>query len=232
MLFSSSNWKLETKIAGWHICSTAICKGISMTTNPNKFCQIVAVMLVLFCMSGCYVVSKNPLPVKSAPDRELLGTWREAGDKKDSTSSSSYMVFAEDQDGWLQVMIMENSFDKGEIYRGICSEIAGEKYLNLKKVNFGKGVQRPELDENYTLVHYRVANNKRLELATLNDPIFKQAVKSHELAGILSSDGDDLTLTCTSEELADFLRQHKPEEFLDEPDLMEKTNPLPEAVKP
>jgi hypothetical protein len=202
-----------------------------MKTSPKQLWSIIAAMLVLFCMSGCYVTSTNPLPVKSEPDKELLGIWHETSDKKDSPSSSGYMVLAEDLDGWLQIMFMEDSYGNGEIYRGVCSEIAGEKYLNLKKVNFGKGGQRPEFDESYTLVHYRITNKNRLELAFLKDEIFKQAVKNHELAGRLSPDGDDLTLTCTSEELADFVRRHKPEEFLDEPDLMEKTNPLPEAVK-
>jgi hypothetical protein len=203
-----------------------------MEQKVNRLWKIVPLMLVLLSLSGCYVTSKNPLPVKLEMDKELLGAWREVDVKKGSSHYSGYIVFAEDKGGWLQIMIMESYFEKGELYRGVCSEIAGEKYLNLKEVDFTEGGQRAELEENYTLIHYRITKNNRLEMAEFKEELFIKAVKEGQLAGILSPDGKDVTLTCTSEQLADFLRRHKVGEFLGEPNLLEKTSRLPKASKP
>jgi len=101
--------------------------------------------------------------------------------------------------------------------------------LSLKRVTFADGGQRAELDENYALAHYRFTRKNRLELTLLSEKLFKEAVKSGELAGTLSPDGEDVALTCTSDQLAEFLRRHKPEEFLGELMPMEKISRLPEA---
>jgi hypothetical protein len=189
-------------------------------------------LLVWLGLSGCYFTSKNPLPLKPEVDKELLGGWRALADQKNPTADG-YAVFVKDQNGWLEVLLMERYYESGEIYRGFCSEIKGEKYLNVKKVNFGKGGQQADLDANFYLLHYRIVARKRLEISMLNETLFKQAVKTRQLAGRLSPKEDDFTLTCPTNQLVAFLSRQKPAELLGEPMTpMEKTDQLPQSEKP
>ncbi len=190
-----------------------------------------AALLTVLSLSGCYFTSENPLPKKPEMDRELLGWWEMVPDQKDP-SAAGWAVFAADKDGWFQAVLLEKYYENPETYRGFCSEIKGEKYLNVKKVNILKEGRQAELDENFSLIHYRITGGKRLEMHMLNEALFKQAVKSRKLAGFLSPKEDDLNLTCTTEQLTDFLSRQKPKDLLGEPlRPMERTDKLPEREK-
>jgi hypothetical protein len=194
--------------------------------------RIGVAVLVCLGLSGCYFTSQNPLPQKPEVDKELLGGWRAVADQK-NPSADGYAVFVRDQDGWLEVLLMERYYESSEIYRGFCSEIKGEKYLNVKKVNFGKSGQQADLDANFYLLHYRIVGRKRLEISLLNETLFKQAVKTRQLAGHLSPKEDEFTLTCTTDQLVAFLSRQKPTELLGEPMTpMEKTDQLPKDENP
>jgi len=191
--------------------------------------KLSVALLLLLSSSGCYFTSSNPLPAGPL-DQELLGVWKVA-DVKEASGPPGYVLFAKSQNDRLQIIIMEKYFENVEIYQGFCSKIGSEKYLNVKKVLFGKDGQSAELDADFSLVHYRIAGQVRLEMTLLNETLMKSAVKSGQLRGLLSDRENDLNLICTTGELADFLGRHKPAELLGEPlPILERTNRLPQPA--
>jgi hypothetical protein len=185
-------------------------------------------LVVLLNTSSCYFTSLHPLPIKAELDRELIGCWKSLPEKDQKPQTSGWVLFLEDQNGTLQIVLMKNAYQYEEMYRGFCSEINGEKYLNVKLISLGTGVQKPEMDKNYYLVHYRIDHRKRLETRLLREEGLKQAVKDRRLQGTLLGKSEELTLTDTTENLLAYIQAQKPEVLLGEKLFdAEKTNQLP-----
>jgi hypothetical protein len=165
--------------------------------------------------SACYFTSVNSLPMKPEFDKELLGWWQTVPDEGKSPQTLGHFLFLEDKNGFFHVILMEKNYAFDEWYRGFCSEINGEKYLNLRQISPGDGKQMPTMDKEYYLVHYKIIDHRRLETALLNEETFKQAIKNHKLKGTISARGDDFTVTDSSENLAAFFQSCKIQELLD-----------------
>lgn len=173
-----------------------------MPDRPVRSC--VAFVVLCLGLTGCYFTSEHPLPKSPKLDRDLLGWWRTV--PEDPKDPPGYLLFLEDRDKTLQVVVLEGEYSYNETYRGFCSELNRGKYLDLRKLSLDAKTGDPVLAKEHTLVHYRVVGRRRLELSLLNEDLFKQAVKEGRLQGRLSNDGNDLVLTDSTEHLAAFIR--------------------------
>jgi hypothetical protein len=128
---------------------------------------------------------------------------------------------------------MNHAYQYDELYRGFCSEINGQKYLNLKLISPGKENQAPAADKNYSLVHYKITGGKKLEITLLKEDGFRQALAKKQLKGSLPEKGEDLVLSDSTENLVRFLRTQDQENLLDKPLApAERTTELPAAPGP
>ncbi len=174
----------------------------------------IALAVLCLGLSGCYFTSEHPLPKSPEVDRDLLGWWRTA--PEDPKEAPGHLLFLEDRDGTLQVVVSEGAYRYDETYLGSCAEVGRARFLNLKKLSRDTQTGDPVLAEDHYLVHYRVVGQRRLELSLLNEDLFKQAVQAGRLQGRISAKGDDLVLTDSPERLAAFLRSRSQAELLGE----------------
>jgi len=175
------------------------------------------VMLLSLGTGACYFTSANPLPKSPAMDKELLGWWKVQPDEKNNPQEQGYFLFLEDKDGYFQAVMVDNLYQYDELYRGFCSEINGQKYLNVKQISLGNEKAAPSADKNYSLIAYKITEGKRLEITLLNEDVFKQALSKQRLKGTLPKKEDDLVLSDTTENLARFFRSQAPGTLLDKP---------------
>jgi len=193
--------------------------------------KLALLSLLVFCASGCYFTSVNPLPKSPAVDPALLGWWKTLPEEKTNPQEQGYFLFLEDKDGYFQAVLVNNLYQYDELYRGFCSEINGEKYLNLKLIAMGSEKAGPSADKNYSLAHYKISGGKRLEITLLNEEVFKQGLTQKRLKGSLPKKSEDLVLTDSTENLALFLRSQEPASLLDKPLApAEKMTELPAAA--
>jgi hypothetical protein len=181
--------------------------------------------------SACYFTTVNPLPKSPAMDPELLGWWKAQPDEKNNPAEHGYFLFMEDKDGYFQVVLMNNLYQYDELYRGFCSEIKGQKYLNVKLIALGNEKQGPIADKNYSLVAYKIVEGKRLDISLLNEEVFRQALAKKRLRGPVPKKGEDLVLSDSTENLALLLANLDPASLLDKPLVpAEKMTELPVAA--
>ncbi|NTV52897.1 MAG: hypothetical protein HGA76_07800 [Candidatus Firestonebacteria bacterium] len=183
-----------------------------------------------FLIPACYFTSINPLPKSPAVDPGLLGCWKVQCDEKTPSPEQNYFLFLEDKDGFFQAVLLNDHYQYDEFYRGFCSEINGQKYLNVKQLSWGNEKSGPAMDKNYSLVHYKITEGKRLEITLLDEDKLKEALAKKRLQGSLPKPSDDLVLSDSTENLAAFFGKQDPVGLLGKPLApAEKTTELPAA---
>jgi hypothetical protein len=196
--------------------------------NLQRIVPMMLCVMLGLSLNACYFKSVNPLPPSAELDKSLLGWWRAAPDEDKNPQHQGYFLFLEDKNGLFQVVLLDQQYQFDEQYLGFCSEINGEKYMNLRQVSIGDGKRAPVVDPHYYLVHYSIKDKKQLEMSLLNENYLKQALKNKQLKGTQTK-GDDLLITDTSERLSAFLAAQPMAELLDKKlTPAEEVNAVPE----
>jgi hypothetical protein len=97
---------------------------------------IAAAILLPLLLSGCPLLSEYPLsdPRTASVDRGLLGDWRIESPDADGNGTFSFLAFDERE---LVGIAREDQGGKVEAYRAFTSEIAGERFLNVRELRAG-----------------------------------------------------------------------------------------------
>lgn len=162
------------------------------------------------CLASCYVSSVNPLTKESALDKSLLGFWESLPEPDAKASDKGYLLFLEDQNGMLDIIMYEEDFKFSEHYRGFCSVIAGEKFLNVKPIKSLQDGINVRAEEEFYIVNYTGNGRDEINLQLLNEEFFQSAVQSKKIAGRKPANNfQPVVLTASAENLAVYFQENQ-----------------------
>ncbi|MCD4813302.1 hypothetical protein K8S19_06375 [bacterium] len=194
--------------------------------------KIVMVVTTLL-FSGCYFTSLHPVTENPVPgsDPALLGLWKTVATQSDNSQEENYLLFMEETDGHILVVLMEDYYRFSEIYRGFISDVNGDKYLNIKKVKSDEKKHVRHSDTGYFIVQYEITEGSQLNIRTLREAQIEKAVKQKVLAGRITRNRytDDIRITAASERIAAYLASQTLSELLETTNMItaKKINELP-----
>lgn len=170
--------------------------------------MLFAVAVLGACKPPKFVHPLLPLTQAKADER-LAGTWR----GRTVEGSDPVVLYVVQRAGALvDVVLLGDDGEKGAVnlhFEGFPTSLDGRTYLNLRRKTFAAEYgEKPQVDKLYLLVRYELAADGSLTLSLLEEEPLKKAVKTGALAGKL--EGDDVTVTAESGQLAAFFRKGDP----------------------
>ncbi|HEY1188193.1 MAG TPA: hypothetical protein VGE74_11080 [Gemmata sp.] len=191
----------------------------------------LALVIVCLWLTGC-VKSSNPFsdPARSAPDKNMIGLWKEVG-KKDASLVAvglDWRARVRNQESWKKrlrdvppgLMVMRNVEWNEEqelepLFRSSTKQsffpsvIGSETYLNALQGEFDKDIWSPTKITGYRVIRYRVTGDT-LELWTGSEEGVAAAVESGGVRGAVTRDPKDkrlqsAELTDTTQNLAKYI---------------------------
>lgn len=171
----------------------------------GKNSRLALLMGAFFFLASCYVSSVNPLPKESAVDSSLLGLWESVPEKEVQASDKGYVLFMEDQNGMLDIAMFDENFKFTEHYRGFCSVIHGQKFINLKAVKALPDGIHVQAGEDYYTVHYQADSPDEIAIRMLNEEYFQDAILNRRVDGRKAANNyEPVVLTASADHLLQF----------------------------
>lgn len=155
--------------------------------------------------------SSHPLsdPAAAKPDPRLVGLWTGLV----NGSKATLQVFAK-TGASLDLVLVGDDGEKGAAvltFDAFPSALGGKTYLNLRAKTFHAWADGFDLSPDYIFARYELTKDGALSLAVMDDAPVKKAVAAKTLAGTVAD--DDVTLSASTKDLAEFVRTAKPDEL-------------------
>jgi hypothetical protein len=188
-----------------------------MVKIPRKIKIFCLIFSVFVFFAGCEVESQNPLSsiTEAKIDKQLLGKWKVVDGKK-----NEYMHVEKLSSHELKIPFEGEDLDeedKDSFFTVFVSEIAGNKYMNVRAVNPSKG------SSGYIFLKYIVKDNK-LTLWILNGYKVQEGLKKGLLKGEARGIFGGANISDTSSNLKRFIESSTDSELFEYLAQFEKVN--------